>query len=238
MYIRELQRKLIDLARERVKAGQLTERGLARMCDLSQPHMHNVLKNDARMFSSQSCDRLMRALDIRVSDLMWRVSGEIDTQIRAVPMIRSRIGPGTDAIFTSCRGNMPMPAWLLTDLVDPLTARLAPDLVLPRALAANDLVLLDQNPDIRAAPGGEGLWIVAAATGLRARYLRLHGAQLYVGNEITRADPRQWLPVSLKARNILDVVRARIVWIGREMETEPAGPAEPPGESHRSDRRP
>ncbi len=231
MYIRELQQMLIDLARERVKAGQLTERGLARMCDLSQPHMHNVLKN-ARTCSSRSCDRLMRALNIRVSDLLWRISGETDTTIRAVPMIRSRIGPGTDAIFSSFRGNMPMPAWLLRDLVDPLTARLAPDLVLPRALAANDLVLLDQNPDLRAAPGVEGLWVVAAVTGLRARYLRLHGAQLYIGNEITRADPLQWAAVSLKGRNILDIVRARIVWIGREMETEPAGPADPSGESH------
>ena len=122
-----------------------------------------------------------------------------------------------------------MPGWLLENLIEPLTARLAPDLVLPGALAANDLVLLDQNPVVRAAPTGDGVWIVAEGTGLRARYLRMEGARLYVGNEVTRRDPRQWLSIPLQGRNILEIVRARIVWIGREMEKEPAGPADPAG---------
>ncbi len=236
MYFRELQQKLVELARDRVKAGQVTERGLARMCAISQPHMHNVLKN-ARMFSNDSSDRLMRALDIRVPDLLWRVAGEEDAPVRAVPIVRSRIGPGTETILTAFRGNIPMPGGLLKHLVDPVTARLAPDLVLPDALAANDLVLLDQNPALRAAPGNGGLWIVAVEAGLRARYLRLDGTQLYIGNEITRGDPQQWLAVSLQGRNILDVVRARIVWISREMETEPAGPVDTARQGNRSDRR-
>jgi hypothetical protein len=39
VYFQELQKKLVDLARERVRAGEVTERGLARMCAISQPHM-------------------------------------------------------------------------------------------------------------------------------------------------------------------------------------------------------
>ena len=39
MYFQELQKKLVDLARERVRTGRVTERGLARMCAVSQPHM-------------------------------------------------------------------------------------------------------------------------------------------------------------------------------------------------------
>jgi hypothetical protein len=217
----ELQTKLIDLARQRVHAGQVTERGLARMCAVSQPHMHNVLKN-IRAFSNESSDRLMRVLDVQISDLLWHVSGEGAVHVRAVPFIRNRIGPGTEAVFTVFRGNMPMPGWLLENLVEPLTARLAPDLVLPCALAANDLVLLDQNPAVRAAPSGNSVWIVADAAGLRARYLRLEAGRLYVGNEVTRGDPRQWVSIPLQGRNILEIVRARIVWIGREMETEQA----------------
>jgi hypothetical protein len=183
--------------------------------------MHNVLKN-IRTFSNESADRLMRVLDIRVPDLLWHVSGEGAEHVCAVPIIRNRIGPGTEAIFTAFRGNMPMPGWLIEHLVEPITARLAPDLVLPAALAANDLVLLDQNPAVRAAPGGDGVWIVAEGAGLRARYLRMDGARLYVGNEVTRGDPQQWLSIPLQGRNILEIVRARIVWIGRKMETEPA----------------
>lgn len=235
MYFHELQRKLIDLARERVRAGEVTERGLAKMCSVSQPHMHNVLKH-VRAFSNESADRLMRALDIGVPDLLWRAPGTEDINIRAVPIVRNRIGPGTDAVFTVFRGHMPMPEWLLKGLVDPVAARLAPDLVMPRALAANDLVLLDQNPAVRIAPGGGGAWIVADATGLRVRYLRMGGTRLYVANETTLEDPGKWQSLPLQGRNILDIVRARIVWIGREMETEPAGPSDPACEGDRSDR--
>jgi hypothetical protein len=220
--------KLIGLARERVRAGQFTERGLARRCAISQPHMHNVLKN-IRALSNESADRLMMALDIRVQDLLWRVSGEEEANVHAVPMLRNRIGPGTETDFKTFRGNVPMPGWLLTGVVDPVVARLASDLRLPKTLAANDLVLLDQNPAVRSAHSTRGVWIVAETGGLRARYLRINGARLSIANEATVHDPDQWVPILLKGRNILDIVRARIVWISRDMEKELAGPADPAG---------
>jgi hypothetical protein len=224
MNFQELLGKLIDVARERVRAGELTERGLARMCDVSQPHMHNVLKS-IRTLSIGSSDRLMQALDIHVPDLIWRISTERDADVRAIPMLRNRIGPGTDAVLTAIRGHIPLSLSLLKDLVDPLAARLGPDLVLPRALATHDLVLLDQNPLIRTAPG-DGVWVVSEGAGLRARYLRLIGARLYIVDEVTLGDPQKWNSIPLEGRNILDIVRARIVWMGREMEKEPAGPAD------------
>jgi hypothetical protein len=224
VYFHDLQGKLVDLAREKVRAGQITERGLARMCGISQPHIHNVLKG-IRALSMSSADSLMNALGIRVADLLWGASG--GGGIRAVPLVRNRIGPGTHGELTAFRVNIPMPGWLLKNLIDPGAAHLAPDLVMPAALAANDLVLLDQNPVVRAAPTGNGVWIVAEGSGLRARYLRLAGTRLLVGNEATRGDPQQWLSIPLQGRNILEIVRAHIVWIGREMETEPAGPADP-----------
>ncbi len=144
------------MVRERVRSGQVTERGLARMCGISQPHMHNVLKS-VRSFSTHSADRLLRALDLQLTDLIWGVSGAGVEQSRAVPLVRNRIGLGTDAVLTAFRGNIPMPGWLLENLIEPLAAHLAPDLVLPAALAANDLVLLDQNPALRADPAGNGL---------------------------------------------------------------------------------
>ncbi len=61
MYFRELHQRLIDVARERVRAGEFTERALARIAEVSQPHMHNVLKG-IRALSPDSADRLMRAL--------------------------------------------------------------------------------------------------------------------------------------------------------------------------------
>jgi hypothetical protein len=219
---------LIDIARERVRSGRLTERGLARSCGISQPHMHNVLKN-IRVLSTAAADRLMHALDIGVSDLLWRISTEPDAGVRAIPIIRNRIGPGSEAIFSAIRGHFPLPESLLRGLVDPLAARLGPDLVLPKALAAHDLVLLDQNPRVRSEPGGAGIWVVKENASLSIRYLRMRGTSLCLANEVTLENPQLWHSIPPAGRNILEIVRARIVWMGREMEKEPAGPADPIG---------
>jgi hypothetical protein len=222
VYFHELHRRLIDIARERVRAGEMTERGLARMCGISQPHMHNVLNlKKIRGLSTAAADRLMQTLDIRITDLLWRVSSERDADVRAIPLLRNRIGPGTNAVFTEIRGHIPLPQSLVRDVVEPLAARLGPDLVLPKPLAAHDLVLLDQNPRLRETPGEKSIWIVSEGAGLRVRYLRMEGARLCVANEVTLDDPGKWHAVPLEGRNILDVVRARIVWMGREMEKEP-----------------
>jgi hypothetical protein len=231
LYFKELQENLIGIARGRVKAGQLTERGLARMCGVSQPQLHNVLKN-IRGLSTDSADRLMHALNLTVPDLAWGISTEPDTDIRAIPIVKNRIGPGSDAVLTATRGYIRLPQSLIGRVVDPVAARLGPDLVLPKALAAHDLVLLDQNPAIRSAPGCSGIWVVSESSGLRVRYLRTEGSRLLIANEATLEDPRKWQAVPLERRNILDVVRARIVWMGREMERESAGPADPAGQSH------
>ena len=220
MPFEELQERLVDIARERVRAGELTERGLARLCGISQPHMHNVLKK-IRTLSSSSADRLMLALNLGVSDLLWSVSAESDAGVKTIPVVRNRIGPGTDAIFTSTRGHVHLPMSLLRDLTDPIAARLGPDLVLPKAFAAHDLVLLDQNPCLRSTPDSRSVWVVSEGTGLRVRYLRMDGARLYVVDEATLDDPAKWHSIALAGRNILDMVRARIVWMSREMDIQP-----------------
>jgi hypothetical protein len=183
--------------------------------------MHNVLKQ-IRALSTGSADRLMKALEIGMPDLLWRISSDREVGVRAIPVLRNRIGPGTDALVLGLRGYVPLPESLLKDLVDPVAGRLGPDLALPKALAIHDLVLLDRNPRVRAAPGGSCVWVVADGSGLRARYLRTDGALLYIGAESALEDPRNWYSISLQGRNILDIVRARIVWMGREMEKEPA----------------
>jgi len=228
MYIQDVYARLVESARERIRAGELSERGLARLCDLSQPHMHHVLKN-VRALSPASADRLMRALDLTLTDLLWRYPGEAETGVRAIPILRTRLGPGGDLSFTSFRGYAPFPLSLTKTLISPIAARLAPDLVMPAGLRPNDLVLLDQNPTVRQNPGGRAMWAVAKKGGIRVRYVKTGGSLIYLASEATLREPSKWQSVTLQGRNILDVVRARIVWIGREMETEPAGPADPAG---------
>jgi len=64
-----LQDRLLVSVRGRVKNGELTERGLARMIGISQPHMHHILSG-ARTLSIEKADRILRNLGLTVSDLL------------------------------------------------------------------------------------------------------------------------------------------------------------------------
>ncbi|MDP9171616.1 MAG: hypothetical protein M3N54_13445 [Acidobacteriota bacterium] len=105
-------------------------------------------------------------------------------------------------------------------LVDPVAARIAPDLVLPRSVAPDDLALLDQNPALRESPPAGACWVISEANGLRIRYVRREGTRLFIANESSVADPARWRSLSLSDRGILDIVRARVVWVGRDLRPD------------------
>ncbi len=243
MNFRDLQGSLLDVVRRRVRNGQITERGLARLSGMSQPHIHNVLKN-ARTLSFESADRLMACLDIGIGELLGAPPATVhagqnappdadeEFTFAAIPLLRARVGPGTQPVFNAFRGYIPVQRSLASELVDPVAARLAPDLVLPRPCAAGDIVLLDQSPARRARPQF-GLWIVADDPfGMRVRYARVAGTRLNVFHEANFGDPATWDSRPLGGRNILDIVRARIVWISRKLEDEAPRPAGPAGPGH------
>lgn len=216
MQIEELYERLVDVARQRIRSGELTERGLSRLCGVSQPHIHNVLKQ-IRALSPGSADRLMQALGIGIPELMWRSSEESGSSVRIVPMMRHRIGPGVDSALDVLRGFRPFSASMVEKLVKPVVAHLGPDLVLPAALASNDVVLLDQNPEVRGHPQGGGCWVVSEPAGLRIRYVKLGGTRVYLADETTVRDPKMWEAVSLNGKELTEIVRARVVWVGREV---------------------
>jgi plasmid maintenance system antidote protein VapI len=55
--------------RERVSSGELTERGIARLTGVSQPHIHNVLKGK-RYLSPETADEILRQLKLDLLDLI------------------------------------------------------------------------------------------------------------------------------------------------------------------------
>ena len=69
MDFHELQKRLVDFLRERVRSGQLTERSLARITGVSQPHVHNTLKG-TRLFSIATSDQILRRLRMDLLDLL------------------------------------------------------------------------------------------------------------------------------------------------------------------------
>jgi transcriptional regulator with XRE-family HTH domain len=64
----DLRTRLIDNLRLRVQSGEVTERSLARLTGVSQPHLHHVLKGKRRL-SIETADLILRRLHIDVLDL-------------------------------------------------------------------------------------------------------------------------------------------------------------------------
>ena len=69
MTFNHLQQRLLDHLRHRVQSGQTTERALARLAGVSQPHLHNVLKGK-RLLSLQMADEILHNLQLGVLDLI------------------------------------------------------------------------------------------------------------------------------------------------------------------------
>jgi len=64
-----LQLRVIAHVQERVRRGDVTERGLARLTGISQPHLHNILKG-VRVLSPHMGDLILRQLHINLLDLL------------------------------------------------------------------------------------------------------------------------------------------------------------------------
>jgi hypothetical protein len=79
MNFANLQLRLLNHLRELVRRGDMTERGLARVSGISQPHIHNVLKGK-RSLSPESSDAILLNLRLDLRDLI--VSDSIDGNLR------------------------------------------------------------------------------------------------------------------------------------------------------------
>ena len=54
--------------RERVRSGEVSERSLARITGISQPHLHQVL-NGSKVLSLEKADQILRHLHLDLLDL-------------------------------------------------------------------------------------------------------------------------------------------------------------------------
>jgi hypothetical protein len=64
-----LEDRLLTFVNSRIRNGEFTERGLARILGISQPQIHNVLKG-ARKLRSELADLLLARLGISLLDLL------------------------------------------------------------------------------------------------------------------------------------------------------------------------
>jgi len=228
MHFERLQIGLIAALKTRLRNGDLTERRIAHLTGISQPHIHNVLKG-ARILSPEIADRILDRFQIPLAELLPsedvkpRCCAGCDAgrKWREVPVLEGWLGPGMPLPrFASEVEHYPFPASSLAPLVNPAVARLAPDTRMAGALLDNDLVLLDHRREGRLRVRDEGLYVVNRRGEGLVRRLRLESDCLYIVAEDTLDRPSRWETISLAGHHILDIVRARLVWIGRNLVSE------------------
>jgi hypothetical protein len=198
--------RLRDLLREKVRNGELTERGMARATGVSQPHLHNILKG-------------IRALPPELADQLLALSGlNLPSLLGTAPETKTGASvDGTSRELEKLVSPADTPPSTLPSYV------LAPDASMEPRFHGGDIVYYHQSSRDRTILKAQAAYLVNHNGGALVRYLRMGGQRLYLASEESLQNPVQWDYVSLTDRHILEIVRGRIVWICRKMEEAEAG---------------
>jgi hypothetical protein len=217
MRFETLQQRLLEYVREVVRNGDATERSLARLTGISQPHMHNVLKG-VRSMNSEIADIVLERLGLSIYDLfeaselsnaaMSRVA-EQEGRIEA-PVFVDRLGPGLPwPSEVSLFERFPVPFRIAAGIHNPVVVRLAND---PRMFGVLNpgLALLDRSESRRRAPDAASLWAVCLGGEGLIRWVRLGRAGVYLAAADCLDCPNRWEYVRIRARDLPEIVKARV----------------------------
>jgi hypothetical protein len=216
--------KLLAYVRDQVRNGEFTERGFARMIGISQPHAHNVLKG-VRNLSPEIFDQTLKNLNLSLLDLAPLDEIEAQLQQRGpermveIPFHQHPIGPGepwspvVNKTFQLSFPSAVVPAELVM-------VKLAADAAMAATVASYDLALLDISTRCRSSISPEGLYVVERNGEAVLRYIRPGAQHSYLVTDADLNHPAAWEPLPFSHSHMHDVVKARVMWVGRERERE------------------
>jgi hypothetical protein len=219
-----LQIRLIAHIKARVRNGEGTERSLARLSGISQPHMHNVLKG-ARIFSPEMADQVLRRLRIDLLDLLE--GGDADSISsrapreeplhRTVALLDGYIGPQHPyPAAGSGHDGYPFLPDDLKGLESPVAARLAPDPCMAELFSGGAVVLLDRSETRRGNPD-EGYYALDLGGQSGIRLVRPGVRRLYLLGRDAGEDPQKWPSISLPDRGLLKLIKGRVSLLVRRL---------------------
>jgi hypothetical protein len=212
-----------------VRRGEISERGLARLTQYSQPHIHNVLYGK-RAMTIELADQIMALLKVPLAgllsqdELLGREPG-LPAGVLPVPMLGGSLGGGKAfPRDMSAPQQFSFPAAEAAGTISPVLARIdrAENSMRP-TVWPGDIVLLDRSPQERRRPTIDSVYAVCWKNrGWIGRCRRVSRALVIVvdnAREVNHAreavSPAS--TISLAHRDVLDVVRGKIVWLGRDL---------------------
>lgn len=227
MTFREAQLKLLAYVVDRIRNGELTERGFARHVGISQPHAHNVLKG-VRNLSPEIFDSILKYFHMSLLDLAPLQEVEANLKKRKareltaeVVFLDSAIGPGRPwPEGINWRKSFPLPLAAEIAPAGSYMAELLPDPYMYESLGGSDLALLDTSDRARWELLPHGLYVIGLRGEAVLRYIRPGTRGYYIFTDATRDDPLQWEHLRMPARVFLGMVKARVRWVGSEKDLD------------------
>lgn len=208
---------LLTHVRNRIRSGDLSERGLARLMGYSQPHVHNVLAG-VRHMNARFADDLLGGLGLTLQDLTPKASGPAPLSHVPVPLCSGEISPNREyPSEKSVATAILVRAAAVSASANCLAFRVGGDenSMWP-VVCPGDTIVVDPELHGRRRPDVEGIYILRIDDRGYVRRCRKVGDRLLILSDKEPAGPPlTW--VSLENRRILDIVRGRIVWIGRSL---------------------
>ena len=162
MRFSDAQQRLLARLQAKIRGGEITESGLARLTGISQPHIHNALKG-VRLLSSKFSDVLLDALGLTLADLITPTLASYEPALfTTVRLLDAPVGPGHPARFDDAVSRIAIPLPLIDNLDDPWVLRLGPDPALAPPFGESALVLVDRTA---RATAGDSLYLVDGEEG-------------------------------------------------------------------------
>lgn len=217
-----MQRRMVAYIRRLMANGDLTERGLARLVGVSQPHIHNVLKG-ARTLSPEIGDQIANVLGISLLELAdsSELASVLDERAPEDPAFRLvRAAGGTVSPYQRFPDLMAaarcvkLPAGAVAHVERPVLAGFQADLEMSQCFRGATHILLDLSEKARLTVS-EPCWYVLRWGG--AGYLRQIRRE---GGALVILGQRSWQPMAIPDRiplgdlPALTVIRGRAAWCG------------------------
>jgi transcriptional regulator with XRE-family HTH domain len=220
MYFELFQNRLLQKLRMRMRNGELTERSLARLIGVSQPHVHNVLKG-ARILSPEIADLILRKLGMSLLDLIE--ADEFETAMAArnvrrtfalVPLLEGLVGPGHAWPERVAPGNGIWISATETQGLHQIAAtRLAPDPQVNATGLSGSIALLDLSEGARSGFDPNSYYAISHNNESYLRKLRITTFAMYLLTDGAEDAPDKWIRIE-SGRRVPDVVRAKVLLIG------------------------
>ena len=228
MLFADIRSTLVTVLRERVRNGELTERGLARLVGVSQPHIHNVLKG-ARELSIELSDQILQTLRISLLDLIERDRLQIHLNSSSsfatyvyVPVLKGYLGPSQSWPTEVSEGDrLPFRTEFVRSISNAVAARLAADPRMSRVFTAGDLALLDQSQSARSVIESGAYYVVKVGNSGMVRRLQAGHNCIYLISDDTQDRASGWQCIPTEGRSLTHFVRARAHLVSALFEWQP-----------------